>query len=297
MKILDVHIFSKKNPEHGHGIGDGILMLGVIQGVANANPGAFVRAVVLEGREQWVLLGWPHVVTVDHNLKPKEPLFNELWPQRHESLGGDKIAINRGLTRQGLWAAEVGVKAAWPAPRIPETARAWARKIQAKLFDDKPVVWISPWACARERTWPLRRWAELAEGLFAAGYAVAGIHCGREFLLDGVTWFEDTAFPADRTAAMFERASLVIGNDSGMVHLTGFLNVPALAICGPTRGDVIFGDYPSVRVIDSPKTCGGCLGLTDAYKPRWCRLSCDALHAIQARDVLDVALTILKDLL
>jgi ADP-heptose:LPS heptosyltransferase len=294
LKVIDIHINSKDNPLHGHGVGDTILMLAVIKGVANVNPGALVRAVVLEGREQWALLGWPDVVTVDKDLKAKEPLYNELYPQRHESLGGDQKAIDRGLTRQALWAAEVGVKAVQPVPRIPAEARAWAAGMQTKLFGDKPVVWISPWACARERTWPLRRWAELADGLIAEGYAVAGIHTAKELFLDGVTWFEASAFPADRTAAMFELAKLVIGNDSGMVHLAGFLGVRTLAICGPTQGWVIFGDYPSVCVVDSWLRCAGCLGLTSDYNPRWCRLECEALHDISAGRVLLTAKRILN---
>ena len=292
--IIDVHISSKENPHHGHGAGDTILMLGVIQGVANANPDALVRAVVIEGREQWALLGWPNIVTIDKNFKSIEPLFNELWPQKHESLGGDKVAFDRGLTRQGLWAAEVNVTAVQPKPIIPETARAWARDMHTRLFGDRNVVWVSPWACGRERTWPLRYWAELIDKLNAAGYAVAGVHNANEFLLDGVTWFESNVFPADRTAAMFELAKLVIGNDSGMAHLAGFLNVPALAICGPTKGSCVFGSYPSVRVIDSPMHCGKCLGLSYTYNPRWCRLECIALHAISSDAVMAKAVEILN---
>jgi ADP-heptose:LPS heptosyltransferase len=293
VKIIDVHISSLANPLHGHGLGDTILMLGVIRGIAEANPDAFVRAVVVEGREQWVKLGWPNVVTIDKSLKASEPLHNEVWPQRHESLGGDKIAMGLGLTRQGLWAKDAGVKAIKPDYWISKQTREWAFDTHKRLFGNKLVVWISPWACARERTWPLRRWQELVDRLNASGYAVAGIHAAKELFLDGVTWFEDYAFPAERTAAMFELAALVIGNDSGMMHLAGFTNAPALAICGPTKGEVIFGDYPSVEVVNSPKSCSGCLGLTGDYNPRWCRLECEALHEITALIVVKKALRIL----
>ena len=288
-KVIDVHCASREKPLHGHGVGDAILMLAVIQGVQDANPGAHVRAVVKEGRVPWINLGWPHCVT----LESKAPLFGELWPQRHESLGGDTIAIARGMCRAEMWAAEVGVKYRQPAPRIPAEARAWARDMQTRLFGEKPVVWLSPWACANERTWPLRRWAELRDGLLEAGYALAGVHCGREYFLDNVTWFEDTAFPADRTAAMFELAKLVIGNDSGMVHLAGFLNVPALAVCGPTVGSCVFDNYKSVRTLNGPLSCDGCLGIKADYRPRWCRLGCENLWSLSAKWVLLKALEIL----
>ena len=290
MKIIDVQVASLANPLHGHGIGDAILMLPVIAGIAAKNSDAHVRAVVLDaGREQWIKLGWPHTVT----LKSKEPLHNVVFPQRWESLGGDKKAIDAGLTRQGMWAKEAGVEVTPVTPIIPQEARDWAEKISEKQFYKQRFVWISPWACGRERTWPERRWAELIDGLLCAGCTIAGIRQAGGTFFDGVTWFEDTAFPADRTAAMFEKAALVIGNDSGMAHLGGFLNVPTLAICGPTVGSCVFGNYKSVRVVQAGMHCNGCMGLTKWYNPRHCRIACDALNNLPANDVLKVALEML----
>ena len=293
-RIIDVHVGSKANPQHGHGLGDAILMLPVIAGVAAANPDAHVRAVVVDKCVPWVNLGWPHTVAI--KLGEPVPLFhNEVWPQLHESLAGDKRAIDQGLCRLELWARDAGVLPKRDLkPIISDEARAWADDILKRYFFGHKVVWLSPWACGAERNWPARRWAELIDGLLCAGYTMAGIRQSGGHFFDGVTWFEDSSFPADRTAAMFERAALVIGNDSGMVHLAGFLGVPALAICGPTVGSCVFGNYPSVRIAQAPMFCNGCMGMTHHYNPRWCRLSCDALTNFQAPDVLKVALDMLK---
>ena len=284
---------SKANPAHGNGIGDALLMLPVIAGVAAANPDAHVRAVVMDKCVDWVHLGWPHAVGIDP-LLPEPQTFNDVWPQLWESLSGDKRAIDQGLTRQALWAKDAGVEVAPVFRQIPNEARLWADDIIKRQFYGHKLIWISPWACGQERNWPARRWAELIDGLLCAGYTLAGVRQKGGHFFDGVTWVEDSSFPADRTAAMFEKAALVIGNDSGMVHLAGFLGVPALAICGPTVGACVFGNYPSVRIAQAPMFCNGCMGMTEHYNPRWCRLACDALTNFAAPDVLKIALEMLR---
>lgn len=270
-------------------------MLPVVAGIAAANPEARVRVVCREGRVPWVNLGWPHTVTLEDVEAGKATLHNEVWPQLHESLGGDKLAIEAVLTRQGLWSKNAGVDPHPVEPIISEDARKWADDILTRYFHRRHVVWISPWACARERTWPERRWAELVDGLMCAGLTLAGIRQKDGMFLDGVVWFEESCFPADRTAAMFERSPLVIGNDSGMVHLAGFLGTPAVSVCGPTLGSCVFGNYDSVHVAQATMHCNACLGMTQHYNPRWCRLGCDALHNFEAHHVIKLALQVLAE--
>ena len=64
-RIIDVRVMSKANPQHGNGIGDAVLMLPVVAGIARANPDAHVRVVVTEKCVPWINLGWPHTVAVD----------------------------------------------------------------------------------------------------------------------------------------------------------------------------------------------------------------------------------------
>jgi ADP-heptose:LPS heptosyltransferase len=179
-------------------------------------------------------------------------------------------------------------------PIISDEARAWAKDIHGRYFKGKPLIFISPWACSTERTWPERYWAELVDGLLCYGHTIAGIRQQGRPWLDGVTWFEDSVFPADRTAAMFERCALVIGNDSGMVHVAGFVGTKGLAICGPTQGKTIFASYPSVSWVQSPYFCSGCLGLTRDYNPRWCKLGCNAMQNTPSKDVITKVLEMLR---
>lgn len=294
-KIIDVHVASKIYPAHGHGLGDAICIIPIVQSIADANPDAHVRAVVKEKNVQWINLGYPHTLTYESvALNKAGQFYNEVWPQRWESPGGDRFAVEASITRQQLWARDAGVPLIQVKPIIPADARAWAADMSTRYFGDQPVVWISPWACSVERTWPMRHWAELIDGLLCHGYKIAGVRRKDGEFLDGVTWFEDSCFPADRTAAMFERAALVIGNDSGMVHVAGFVGAQALAICSPTDGFTVFGSYPTVRWIDSSYFCSGCLGISDDYNPRWCRLGCNAMHDLKSSVVLKAALEILN---
>lgn len=289
-------------PKHGHGIGDAIMMIPICQAIADANPDAHVRAVVRENRVPWVHLGYPYTLTYDDILKHNAPTFNDVWPQLWESPGGDKHAVDAGLTRHELWLRDAGkalkqnlafTDVSFTKPKIPAEVRAWAADLHARQFKNKRLIFISPEACSMARTWPIRHWAELVDGLLCYGHTIVGIRTkGGEFL-DGVTWMEDSTFPADRTAAMFERASLVIGNDSGMVHVAGFVGTPALAICAPTHGKTVFGSYPTVRWVQSEYFCSGCLGLTRDYNPRWCTLGCNAMQAIPSKTVLEKAVSML----
>ena len=58
-------------------------------------------------------------------------------------------------------------------------------------------------------------------------------------------------------AALMQLSLVVIGNDSGPVNVAGTLDVPALALCGPTTA-VCFSHVPSVEVVTSALECTGC---------------------------------------
>ncbi len=80
---------------------------------------------------------------------------------------------------------------------------------------------------------------------------------------------------------------MVIANDSGMAHVAGFLRIPTLAICAPTDGDVVFGGYESVRVIQAKGSCTGCLWFKEnGFKP-WCAKGCDIMHDTKPEVVIE----------
>lgn len=134
-----------------------------------------------------------------------------------------------------------------PAPRLwlTEAARDKARGL---LPDDGPVLAIAPAAAAPFKEWPRARFAQLAARLTepggalegarvavfggpgdeaAAREAVAGLDPGRVIDLTG-------QLTIDEAAACLARASVFVGNDSGLMHLAAAAGTPTLGLFGPT---------------------------------------------------------------
>lgn len=105
-----------------------------------------------------------------------------------------------------------------------------------KSRDQAPVL-LLPGAGHRDKQWPLERFAGLAKGLRAAGQTVA-------WVLGPVEEERGMALPEgevarrpqdlDALAALLRSAKLVVGNDSGPIHLAAMHGASTLALFGPT---------------------------------------------------------------
>ena len=277
-QIIDVHVRSRMSRYHR--IGGAIQMLGVIQAVANAHPDVLVRGVVLEQFAPWLRLGCPNVVTVESGA----PLCNELWPNAIDERDVDRLAAEFGWDRQQVWAEELGLTPAPATPIIGADAMQWARTTHTQLAGGKKVVWLSPYCNRPAWCWPAERWVELGSALQTAGYTVVATHLSTEpaFQFAGTTMPD---VPPERTAALFSLADLIISHDAGLAHLAGFLGVPTIALCGPTLGPVVFGCYPSVRTIQAPGECCGCVSAAQQI----CAGGCGMLRNLATDTVLALA--------
>ncbi len=80
-------------------------------------------------------------------------------------------------------------------------------------------------------------------------------------------------------AALLERATLVIANDSGVMHMASYLDVPVLAIFGPTN-PVQYAPWSSKsHVVKSAAFCTAC------QKPQ-CRYAHECMDFLQTEDVI-----------
>jgi len=137
-----------------------------------------------------------------------------------------------------------------PSPRLwpSEQERAAAADL---LPDGVPVIAIGPTANWPKKMWPVELFAELVAVLTAPGARLEG---ARILLTGGPGEQEQVqalydAIPADQlidqigapliaTYAQFERVSLFVGNDSGLMHLAAAAGAPTLGLFGPTRDDL-----------------------------------------------------------
>jgi ADP-heptose:LPS heptosyltransferase len=153
-----------------------------------------------------------------------------------------------------------------PNPRVwpGEEARRRARDI---IPDGMRVLAIGPTAAWPYKMWPVERFAELARRLLAPGAPLDGAH----LLVTGGPGEQEKCRPVldvmpperridligagiDETAAAFERVSLYVGNDSGLMHLAAAAGAPTIGLFGPTA-DAIYSPWgPKAVTVRVPRS-------------------------------------------
>jgi lipopolysaccharide export system permease protein len=142
--------------------------------------------------------------------------------------------------------------------RAKETAAAFAGT-------DKKLLILGPSANWIGKTWPRESFGRLARKLAGANGPLGG---ARIILLGGVedgatlnALAEDLgsaglearasvgALDILACAAMLERASLFVGNDSGLMHLSGAMRAPTIGLFGPTDERGYGPRGPCARVV------------------------------------------------
>jgi ADP-heptose:LPS heptosyltransferase len=105
---------------------------------------------------------------------------------------------------------------------------------------ERKYVVLCPGAKHATKRWPRERWIELGRNLRSAGLHVAVIGSAdeREELTAVASAIPAaiclSGLPIPRVAATLQFADCVISNDSGLMHLAAGLNVPVVALFGPT---------------------------------------------------------------
>ena len=127
--------------------------------------------------------------------------------------------------------------AAVELPRDPQAERRCGLML-SELAADKSFVLLCPGAGWGAKQWPTTRYAELARRLHGKGWQV--LVNGGSAEGDGVDAItgasEARAVRCDlaQLVTLSRRASLVVGGDTGPVHLAAALGRPVVALFGPT---------------------------------------------------------------
>jgi heptosyltransferase-2/heptosyltransferase-3 len=142
-----------------------------------------------------------------------------------------------------------------PVFRVSPTARAsvadlWERS--GLTGQGRQVIAIQPSAGARLKSWPIERWAALADRL-ANQHGLSVLLCGGPDdgqLLRAIQAHMATLPAAvacgqslDESAAMFERCAALVGLDGGAAHLAAAVGTPTVRLYGPVPTEV-FGPWP-----------------------------------------------------
>ena len=145
----------------------------------------------------------------------------------------------RRLMIQALGLSGV-IPATGAALALPESWAEAAAQVVAAA--EGPFLLIAPGASGgRAKQWPPALWKTLLEGFTVQGLKSLVVGTGPEmelgsFLAEGNPGVVNLVGRTDLRAlgGLAARASLVLANDSGLVHLAGALGAPVLALFGPT---------------------------------------------------------------
>jgi ADP-heptose:LPS heptosyltransferase len=130
-----------------------------------------------------------------------------------------------------------------------------------------PIIAIHPGAGSRTKRWPLSQFIDLARHLahqekrtllIIEGPAEPGLahQITQALSTPGVIPIGDV--PLNLLAAVIKHCCLFVGNDSGLAHLAAALEVPCIALFGPTLPCHWAPLGSHVTVLRNPRGCEGC---------------------------------------
>jgi len=154
--------------------------------------------------------------------------------RRHQVHDADPILEGLGLR---------GVDPRWK-PRLPlEIVEEGARALRQAGVSREGAVGVAPTTALGEaRRWPAAHYGELARTILARGLEVVVlIGPGEEDIANAVRDTAGTELPVvggdldvAGLAGALARLSVLVGNDSGPIHLAATVGTPGIAIFGPT---------------------------------------------------------------
>ena len=163
------------------------------------------------------------------------------------------------------------------------------------IADNERIIIVSPVAGGRTRRWQKDKFIELCQSL-ALNYPVILIarkedkpiteyiknNCsGRVFDFAGLT---DLA----QLSCLLKKSSVVVVCDTGILHLASYLNIPVVALFGPSD-EFRYGPWSSkFKIVTSSVPCRPC------RRPSCRANSIQCMHDISVRQVLDSIDALLK---
>jgi heptosyltransferase-1 len=195
-----------------------------------------------------VLARWSGAAAVYGAAEPRESPAS-LWYTRRV-LGQGRHVIEQNLSIAKAVAGEA--RAAGPAdmdrdltydgpcdlPRDPEAENRIQQQLSAREVGDFAI--LNPGAGWGAKRWPAERYGEVARGLAERGLAsILNLGPGEEGLVRAVEAASGGAAQAIRCSiteliALTRRSRLLVGGDTGPLHLAAALRIPVVGIYGPT---------------------------------------------------------------
>lgn len=267
---------------HNAGIGDLIDIAHIAEAIKEMNPGVDISVYADERKKGFVSLFFK-------NSPPRNAFVIQEFPPSPWHLWDRSRYIS---TRIGNWAVRCGVPEPKLArPIIGDEARRFAEEFTSDL--PAPRVVLSPISTCRTRSWPLERYEVLGLLLEKEGCSIIVVDEPEGVKTKAMPFRRMFGLGAEREAAVIERCQLLIGNDSGMAHLSASMEIPTLAICGPTEGERVFGWYKKAVWINGRLPCDGCYFYERNGWRKECEHGCMSIFGIGVEEVFRRSIALL----
>jgi heptosyltransferase I len=168
--------------------------------------------------------------------EPRERAARLFYSQTVNTPMAHVVDKNFALAREIAGDATVPPRTLLP---VDEAAEAWATQQLSELQVGKFAL-LAPTAGWRAKEWPAKRFGEVAIALAKSGVqSLINLGPGEEAVAAEIgEASKGSAIPLNcdlsQLIAVTRRASLFIGGDTGPMHLASALNVPVVALFGPT---------------------------------------------------------------
>jgi ADP-heptose:LPS heptosyltransferase len=181
-------------------------------------------------------------------------------------------------------------------PRLNEEVEEWASRWWSKNVGTGSAPTIALHVGSQDREfsrWPVQRFVEFAERAHMLNADISVMLTGTapesDLIHTFIRTYSGRAIDASetgsvlRTAALLKRSSLLVSNDTGIMHLGAALDIPTVGLFGPNspRYWAPLGAR-ATYVYDTKVPCSPCLNL---YIDRW-PLECG--HSEKGRCMLDI---------
>jgi heptosyltransferase-2 len=172
-----------------------------------------------------------------------------------------------------------------------------------KILDGDLIVGINPSSYWPTKRWKIEGFAEVADFLIREERAKVIIFGGpndEEILKEVSNNMKEKAiyarniFNLRELSAVIERCSLFISNDSAPMHIAMAMNVPTVAIFGPTTLDIGFGPYGERYIVVERKDlkCRPC----SLHGPKRCpKKDFACMEGITSKEIIEACLLLIND--
>ncbi len=254
-----------------HGYGDAVTMAWIAEG--SKNGPVYCRLHATGSRKVLLKALGQEVVQATDDMKTTFLAYSHELGQR----GAGSRVIQRG---RFLGIPTMPVR---PTCTIPHRDTEWAKQ----AIPDKTVL-LFPNTMHGAREWPTMYWIELYHQLQRVGLNPLVMMGKRDGRYDGMNSL--SALPWPKTMAAMLQSYMVVGNDSGPMHVAGTLDVKTVALLGPTTS-AVHNWMPSVVGLSALPTDIDCVGCYfHAPHREHCEWGCVALSHLLPERVLEVVL-------